>query len=242
MTRTTGPVPFHPGTPWEMFRFELPEMGAPAVAELSEPAEPLEAAPEPPSWAGPSREEWEGLQQQNAALLSWAQQRAEAEAAQAQERATFDPFNEDPDTLLRQIIREEIAPIAQAHEEMDLAAGQELAYDVIADNVAREGDFLHEGSQERAFQLARAYLPNAIQRFGYTDKAGEQALEMACKAVREWESQVGKAYHERQMNQLASLSGAPREPGVGGAATQIQAGPYSQGQRVTDRFFGGGSR
>lgn len=241
MSRIVGPRPFHPGTPWHLFRFEAPEASAPAaVAEPSAAPEAPAEVPAAQEWGGVSRDEWEGLQQQHAALLNWAQQQA-AQAQQQQGRSEVprpDPFADDFQEQLDRYIEAKTAPFQRTHEEMELAAGEELAHDIIADNIAREGDFLHEGSKERAFQLARSFMPQAVQRYGYTDRAGEAALELACKAVREWEDAVGKAYHERQTNQLATLAGARPEPGQAAPATQVQAGPYGRGQTVTERFFG----
>lgn len=217
--------------------------GAPAVLDQAAPPEPAEPADEPQGWVGPSREEWTGLQQQHQALLNWAQQRVALEAqASGPQVPRPDPFADDFHEQLDRYIDAKTAPFAQTYDQMELAAGEELAHDIIADNIAREGEFLTEGSKERAFQLARTFMPQAVHRFGYNDRAGEFALEQACKAVREWEQATGRAYHERQINQLGTLSGARGEPGAAGAATQIQAGPYAKGQRVTDKFFGGGQR
>ena len=237
MTRT---APFVPGTPWELFRFEALEAGGPPAVAEGVPAEgggePVEGGGEA-AWGGPSQEEWEHLTRTNQALSQWALQQAQ-QAASAGEPVRFDPFSEDADTTLRQIIQEAIAPLVQQSEAMGLQAGQDLAYDVIDDYVAREGEFLHEGSKERAFQLARYFMPEAQQRYGNNDRAGEAALEAACKAIREWENQVGEAFHTRKMNELGTLAGARREPGGNTGAGQITAGPYERGQRVTDRFFG----
>lgn len=233
--------PFHPGTPWHLFRFEAPEAGAPAA--VAEPAAPAgEAGGEPTTWVGPSQEQWEQQQQQLAALSHWAQQRAALEAQQArgQEIPRPDPFSDTFQEDLDRYLESRMAPLLSTHEQMELAAGEELAHDIIADNIAREGEFLHEGSKQLAFQLSRSFLPQAIQRYGYTDRAGEAALEMACKHVRDLESQIGTAYHERQINQLHTLTGARGEPAGSTPAAQITGGPYAHGQRVTDRFFGRG--
>lgn len=234
--------PFHPGTPWHLFRFEAPEAGGPAA--VAEPAAPVieGGGGEPAGWVGPSQEQWETQQQQLAALSHWAQQRAALEAQQArgQEIPRPDPFSDTFQEDLDRYIEAKTAPFQQTYEQMELAAGEELAHDIIADNIAREGDFIHEGSKQLAFQLSRSFLPQAIQRYGYTDKAGEAALEMACKHVRSLESQIGTAYHERQINQLHTLSGARGEPTGSTPAAQIAGGPYVRGQSVTAKFFGRG--
>ena len=247
MIRTTGSAPFHPGTPWDLFRFEAPGAGAPAIAEpAAAPAagdpgvDPGMGGGDPSPWSGVTQDQWEEQQHRLHALTSWAQQVAAAQAQGGQgEPVRFDPFSDDADQQIRQIIEEAIGPLQQSHEEMSLAAAQELAFDVIDDYVAREGEFLHEGSRELAFRLAKGFLPQAMQRYGHSDRAGEVALEQACKHVRELEESIGKSYHERQTNQLATLAGARTEPGAPGQAAQIVAGPYGRGQRVTDRFFGG---
>jgi hypothetical protein len=45
-------------------------------------------------------------------------------------------------------------------------------------------------------------------------------LEQAYKDVKAREEAIGKAYHERQMNQLSTLGKAPREPAVQATASQ----------------------
>lgn len=207
------------------------------------PVEPAAGAAEPASWGGPSQDQWEQQQQQLAALSHWAQQRAALEAQQhgQQEIPRPDPFSETFQEDLDRYIEGRMAPLLSTHEQMELAAGEELAHDIIADNIAREGDFLDESSKQWAFQLSRAFLPQAIQRFGYTDRAGEAALEMACKSIREWEGKVGASYHERQVNQVRTLTGARGEPAGSTPAAQIVGGPFRQGGRVADRFFGRGN-
>lgn len=239
MSSTFGPRPFHPGTPWELFRFESPEVGTPAA--VAEPAAPEEPAGEPaaPEWAGPSREDWEASQQSQRELLAWAAE--QAQRAGRPEPLTVSPFDDDFMSQLDRYLDQRLAPISQFQQGMEQQQGEDYALDVIADNAAQHGEFYGgDQSNRNVLAQARELLPDAIRRFGDTPKAGEFAIEQACKSVREYEEAIGKSYHERQVNQLTGLAGAPREPGGAAGAAQITAGPYSQGQRVTDRFFGRG--
>lgn len=225
-----------------MSSMEAPEATAPVAEPSVAPGEPA-AAPEAQSWVGPSQEEWAGLQQQHAALLNWARQQAAAAQQEGQpEVPRPDPFADDFQEQLDRYVDYKTSAFRQTYEQMELAAGQELAYDVISDYQAREGEFLvPEKSTELAFKLAKGFLPQAMQRYGHSDRAGEAALEMSCKFVRELEQEIGKQYHDRQTNQLATLAGARSEPGAPGQATQIVTGPYQRGERVADRFFGRGN-
>ena len=210
-----------------------------------ESGDAVEAAAEP-AWSGPSQEEWEAQQQALGSMSAWVQQRMHAEqqsAQQGQQPLQFDPWSDDPTEQLNALIEARVnarlAPLEQTYQRISEAEGQELAYDVIADNVSREGDFLHEGSKDLAFQLARGFLNAAVQRYGYGDRAAEAAIEQACQHVRQLEQTIGESYYNRQTNQLATLAGARREPGSSGPAAQVPSGTFKRGESIADRYFGG---
>lgn len=213
---------------------------APEVAATDQAADVGEAAAET-AWSGVSQEEWEQTQQALGSMTQYVQHRMQLEqqAQQQGQPLQFDPWSDDPTQQILQLIESRVAPLEQTYRRIEDAEGQELAYDVIADNVSREGDFLHEGSKDLAFQLARGFLPQTVQKYGYGDRAAEAAIEQACKHVRSLEQSIGQSYYDRQTNQLATLAGARREPGSSGPATQVPSGVFKRGESIADRYFGG---
>jgi hypothetical protein len=111
-----------------------------------------------------------------------------------------------------------------AIETWEQTEGTEKARDILHDNLSREGEFILEGSNDKALRLAEAYLPEMQQRYGASAEAAEQAINAAANEIREYERAVGEAFHARQMNQLKTLNDAPREPGAAvPPAVQTQA-------------------
>lgn len=194
------------------------------------PAEGGEAAPaEAEPWAGPDQETWEQtqqtLQEQQAAIeyfTQLAQPQSPFQQQQAPEQPEFDPLADNATEQLRQVIQAELAPYSEYVQAQQYREGEARAQDILSDIVARDGDFVFAGSKEQARTLANSFIGQTNQQFPNDPaKAAEQAIEMAAKHVREWETNVGKAYHEQQINQLGQLGGARREQGVNADGTQM---------------------
>jgi hypothetical protein len=217
--------------------FEAAAEPGPLSPDYVAPEEPAAAEPEgPPEWFSPYQERFDQFTQ-SAEQLAFVAQQLQAQQ-QPQSREPWDPFAENAEEGLRNIIREELTPYQYARQTWEQQEGNERARDVLQDNISREGEFILEGSQDRALRLAEAYLPEMQERYGATAEAAEQAINAAAAETREYERQVGEAYHARQMNQLKTLNDAPREPGAVAPAVQT-TGPAPTDEMAVVAKYGG---
>lgn len=209
-----------------------------------EPASDVEPAEEQFSI---SPQDWEAIQQNQGYLMEQVGQIARA--LQPDPNALAPP----PDSMLtqdeweyiqrlnQQAIQQAVAPLYQMREQYTQDVGSEYARDILSDDVSRNGDFIYKGSFERALAIAdRDYLPQAIQQYGENVRAAEAAVAKAAADVREWEQNVGRAYHEQQMNQLRGISSAPRGPALTQTgAVQQHVLPEGKDERsVVEHYFG----
>lgn len=224
-----------------------PEAIAPeAPAGVEAPEAPAEEA-----WSGVSADEWqqtqETLQQQQQAIeyfaqLAQPQTPFQQQPPAAPEPVQIDPLDDNFQSQLDQYLEQKLAPYADYTQQAILQEAESRAADILTDIVARDGEFLIDGSTEKARALANTYVPQMAQQYGYGPAAAEHALEQAAKDVRAWEQAVGEAYHQRQINQLGTLGGAPQQPGAAGNGAQqfvIPAG--GDLMDVVRRHTGGGN-
>jgi hypothetical protein len=157
--------------------------------------------------------------------------------------AQVDPYSEEfgsqlgqgIQSTIQQALQGALGPITgaleQAQNEQLLAEGEEALKDMIADEVARNGDFATttrpDGSsfqpgREMARTLTDTFMPEALQRYGNHPRAAEYAVAKASAYVREWESAVKQAGAVQAANHAATLAGAPAEPGASGIASVMQ--------------------
>lgn len=201
--------------------------GAPAPVE---PGGDAGGAPEPPAepaWTGPSQEQWEETQQALQYMASLVQPPVQQQ--QQQEPVQLDPLDDNFKEQLDRYLEDRFSPYSEYVQAQQVREGDARAQDILADIQSREGEFLITGSTEKARTLANTYIGQTNQQFPNDPvRAAEQALELAAKDVREWEAAVGKAYHERELNQLSTLAGAPNGLGAGnggGAQQQFTVPP-----------------
>lgn len=204
---------------------------------LEEPgAPPPDTAPDPepvePAWSGPSQEEWQQTQQ---ALLYMAQQ-----LQPQQQEPVIDQFADNFQEQLDAYLDQRLAPIQTVQQEAIMGRAEEQAMEILT-NVAATDPFIYEGSLENARKLANDYIAQTQQQYGYGPRAAEEALKLAHKAVREWETKVGEAYHQQQLEQLRGLGQVRREPaaaGMNGQASQLitTAGPGDE-RAVLAKYF-----
>lgn len=200
-------------------------LGAPELApEPEAPAQAApEAAPEAEAWA-PSREEWDYV------MSRFAQQEQPPEQEEQEfQLPEIDPlddnFGQTLYDIIGQAVQQHIAPITEWQQSQQTAEAQERALDILEDIASREGEFYEQEQTFRiAHDLANSFMPEAAQRYGFGPKAAEVALQQAAKFLRDYQDAIGKAYHEKQMNQLTNLSGARTEPGVGSPGAQLVTG------------------
>lgn len=204
-----------------------------------EPAEPV-VEPEPaPEWTGPSQDEWSSVM---GYIQSQQQQQAEWEAQQAQQQATqglvLDPLEDDFQQRLEAYLdhreQQRFGPYAEYIEQQRLGEAEERAHDIIQDDVSRNGEFLlGEKAYSNIRAIANTYMEDEVNRHGFGPKAAEAALARAASDWREYEKELAQVAVDRHMNQLSSIAGAPREPGV----SPVPAGQLQQGARSMDELI-----
>jgi len=206
------------------------------MGEIAPEGLPVEGEPvvEEAPWTGPSQEDWTGVQETLQALTPLVQQWNEWQNAPEEEEGAapagdYDPF--EPESI-RALIREELGPIQQYTQAQQMGEAEERAMDILTDISGREGEFLFDQSKGLARELANRYIGETQQKFGFGPKAAEAALERAYKDVRAWEDAVGKAYHERQVNQLSTLGQARREPAAAGTVGADQRAATEGGTEI----------
>lgn len=134
------------------------------------------------------------------------------------------------------------APIAQQQEAQVVAEGNQRLQDIIADDIARNGDFASDPeadaqAREMVTTLAATMFPDLSQRYGPNPRTAELAMTRAAEQVRGLLRSAGVAAVSQTANQLATLAGAPQgEPGSGVAGTEAPV--IRKGERSVDRFAG----
>jgi hypothetical protein len=211
-----------------------PEPVEPAAVEGAE----IEA-PEP-AWAGPPQEEWEAAQETLALINQAIQEPAQQYQQPYQEQQPqIDPLAEDFQTQLDQYLEQKFAPYASYQEQLVMGEAEEKAKDIIHSLEQEKGEFLDPKSSELALQRANQYLPDTQAKYGYGPRAAEAALARAYDDIKQLEDTVGKAYYERQINQIRGLSNAPREAGVSGqqAGQQVSIPEGGDEFSLVSRYF-----
>lgn len=207
-----------------------PEGAAPDLA----PDPGIEAAPE--AWS-PAREEWEQIAGAVSYLAELEQRRSAVYQPQGEEpQDDLNPFEPTFRDQVLGLIRQELAPVNGRFEDMSRQEGEERARDILTDNAAANGEFDIDVARMRANQL----LPRFEQKMGRGRQAAEAALAQAADDQRAWEAQRDEQAIARHTNRLATLAGAPGEPGSQYAVgVQQRTMPdYTKGGSVTQRFFG----
>jgi hypothetical protein len=227
-----------------VFDFDTDDGGDPGfVPAPPEPAGDVAPEPEAAPWA-PAQEEWERLQGAVSYLAQLEQQRAQVYQPQqnAADIPRPDPW-ERPDTFhedLDRYIEAKTAPFREFQNDAQLSEGEERALDILGDLAATDGEFDKEMARLRADRLH----PEMVQRFGPGPKAAEAALQEAARQQREFELRFRKQAVDQYTNQLATLAGAPGEPGstyTQGVQERVMPN-YREGGSVTARFFGNNDR
>jgi hypothetical protein len=132
-----------------------------------------------------------------------------------------------------------LTPVTQYQQHLQESEGQEQFKDVLHSIQQDKGEFLFQGTPDKAFTLAQQHYPEFAARYGHSDRTAEMAIEKAYEDLRAWEDAVGKAYMEREQNQLATLAGAPRSPAQAGrpAAQQLATVDGGDEKSVLAKYF-----
>lgn len=138
----------------------------------------------------------------------------------------------------------QVAEPLRAREQAEVfAEGESRLKDMVADDVARNGDFPRmvdpatgevaqsSQAQEAIIPLARMLFPQIEQRFGRTPRAAEIAISHASQMVRGIVAEAAAHALHTEQNRLAALATANGEPsgnGVGGVRTLPDANSFSE--------------
>lgn len=246
---------------------EQPEAVAPENAVEENAAEA--AAPEAP--AAPTLDplelqaELEHMRSQNAELYSLLEQfstqgqTAQQGAAQqgydistlTDEYGNLDPakfaaFQQQQEERIVSRMQEMFNPIqqtfAQQQEASVIAEGEQRLQDILADDVARNGEFASDPTADaEARELVRTLAENMFSeiadRYGQTPRSAEIAMTRAAERVRGLLKTAGGAAVSQTQNQLATLATAHGEPGAHGAG--VEAPVIRRGETSAARFAPG---
>ena len=229
--------------PLHTLAFQATPDSQPALGGAPDPGPDPGTELEPGEGFSVDPEDWEDTQAELRELRDWAAQQQAAQ--QGGQEQPLDPLADDFQAQLDRYVESKLQPYQGFQEQMLQGEADERALDIIKSITDEGGEFLMpERSTQMARQLAEEFLPQASERYGFGPKAAEAALEAAVSAVREYEEEVGKAYYERQQNQLGSLYRAPQPtPGSGAPAVQAIGTHTARDERdLASQFFNGQSR
>lgn len=201
-----------------------------ATGEPVETVEP-EAPPSPAAewFDSPEAEEWFQTRLQRQQFEEYQQQQAQSQ------QPSIDWLSDEDRAQLDRYIDSRIGPATEFQQQLAYQEAEERARDILADNATRHGDFDLDLARLRADTL----LPQMQQRYGHTAKAAEAALEAAANQQRQYEQQMMKKGEEQYVNQLSTLSNAPRVPAAAGApANGVHVTPEGGDERdLVRRYF-----
>jgi exonuclease VII large subunit len=209
-----------------------------------EPEPQAPAAVEPEAWTGPSQEEWQQWQQANEYLANQLQEAQKA--LTPQEQAQLDPYADDFQSQLDAYIAQKLTPYEELRTNVTMSEAEERAEDILTDLQTAKGEFVDPGSKDIARAMAERFLGEEQQKYGFGAQAAEAALERGYEYARERENKLGELAVQRHLNQLKTLNGAPRQPGVsqgaGSTAVQQHVIPEGGDEMSVVRYYGGYGR
>lgn len=166
---------------------------------------------------------------------------------------------------IRNLVAAVAAPMAAREEQEQVAEGNQRLQDIIADDIARNGDFprapgqTESQAQQAVMPFARMLFPQIAEQFGgrpnpqtgeWTFPAGlgpraaETAMSRAAAYVRQIGAEAVAAAGNAEQNRLQALAGAGSgEPGAAAVAVQtagpVKAATMEEGlSQVTSRHAG----
>lgn len=162
---------------------------------------------------------------------------------------SLDPLDENFGEALGMGIRSEIQaalqqafqPLSQTLTELQtqeqLNAYQEQKKDVIADEIARNGD-LTEAGRVLLESLTDSYVQDAVERYGPSPRAMEHAVASAAEFIRQLEREAEERALKRHENQLRTLSEATGEPGPAAGASVVPGQPsrYQTPEEIVRKY------
>ena len=216
---------------------------------LQQPAETQETAEPEVEYAQIPAEQWQQMQQmveQLGPLAEYVNQLPQQQEPYQQQQPGFEFDWDNPVESMRQLIRDEVAPIASFTQEQQYAEANEQAADILSDYLKSQGaQFLgdekqQEYAREQALIRANHYVIEEAQRFGEGLEAAEAAIKRAVDEQLAHDQAVGQAYAEQNMQQVRQITQAPQQPNLTSAqAAQTLTTPTGGPQAVFQKYFGG---
>lgn len=150
---------------------------------------------------------------------------------------------------IAQLVQQVTQPLEQQREQETIARGDSNLEDMLADDVARNGEFHPKpevDQRARAMTRDRAnqvYLELAnrhgghdqVLAYGLGPKVAEQAMAQAAREVRELFNMIGSTAVQVEDNRRAGLAVLPAEPGVAGDGVQ-GPGRFESASAVGDYY------
>lgn len=215
----------------------------PAAVEPPEPVEPAAVAPAAPNWEDPALLDLVDaraqalVQQQFGQIAPLLEQFLGGEGqpqGQPQIGQLVDEFGQlDPNALVQLLSAQQAqtfqaidariaqmqAPLAARFEQETVAEGNQRLNDILADDVARNGEFSADAEADKAARglvrtLAEQAFPQVAQRYGPTPRAAEMAMAQATAQVRQLLTADRAAALTTEANRVAALAGVRVEPGT----------------------------
>lgn len=215
---------------------------SPDVDATGEAVAPAAATETTPAWS-PDNPDFvravedraaEVVQAQLGPLVELLQQNTFADPGQQQTPGLpdFDPL--DPDSVrayndardqrmlstIQQLIGQVAQPLQAQQDAAREQAGEENLKDMLADDIARNGEFSTDPeADKRARQMVRTLaenvLPSYTQRYGFGARAAEASMAHAAREVRALLGPVRQQGAAEHANRTATLAGVHGEPGTG---------------------------
>lgn len=158
----------------------------------------------------------------------------------AQEMAAYMAYRDDQ---LLSKIDQRISPVTDsltATEQARVAAeGDQRVQDVIADDIARNGD-LGETARALIRPIAEAKYGEYAARYGEGRRAAEAAIQSAAATIRQMHTEAGTAAATAEVNRINGLAGIRDQIGTGAAGVsgvrEIELDPRKLVQKHSERI------
>lgn len=179
-------------------------------------------------------------------------QQQQAAAEQIQELGDLNPFDDDfgqnldarfaqMQQMMQEMVQQVQAPLQEQQQQAEAARLDGLVADLIADDVARNGD-LSEKGVELLNAVGVQILPEFSQRYGQgSPRALEATIQKAGSIVREFAKMEREAGAEAYKNETATLAGVRGEPAAGlagtsGSQTTPDVGSWDSFRAIDQRY------
>lgn len=166
----------------------------------------------------PVAEAWQGMPQQQ---------------TDAQAPTMPSPFDENYEQKMTEFLEyrdnQRLGPYQEVMQQQRMEQLEGTARDMIHDVIQTKGELIMPqyeegksglGPEDMILEIAKSYSPGMVAQYGEGVRADEAAIEAAYDEVKGFQDALIAASDARAANQVATLRGAPREPGSSGVAAQ----------------------